>query len=408
MQLPVGARRGFLALSSCVSCLRLSIKPPRSVNYPVIRMSVSNQTRLFAMPAVLEMINPSLVVSTSDKSRVRLDLIEAARGVAAVCVVLYHVARHLDKGQVSSFWAGLFQFGHAGVDLFFVISGFIILHVHYNDVGHRARLWRYAKRRLTRIYPTYWIALALTVSLSVAGAHAWPSSTNALMSVTLLPTNHEPILGVAWTLKFEILFYFIFAVLILQRRMGLTLLGIWLLCVVLDLLHRLPDWGLPGSVFSAFNLEFFFGMGVAFWLHHARLPSARLLLLTGGAAFSGCALLEDFGWIDGYANWVRLPYGLASALLIAGCAAAGRTATQLPGWLSAAGSASYSIYLFHLIFIGVAWKLCGKLGLAGTTFAHLDFFLLSAAGILGGIWISRLIEYPLMDWIRRRLSSWGM
>lgn len=48
----------------------------------------------------------------------RLDLIEVARGLAAILVVLYHVARHLNKAQVSSFWLDLLQFAHAGVDFF--------------------------------------------------------------------------------------------------------------------------------------------------------------------------------------------------------------------------------------------------------------------------------------------------
>ena len=187
-----------------------------------------------------------------------------------------------------------------------------------------------------------------------------------------------------------------------------VLIVIWLLCVTLQFLHALPDWGLPGTLFATYNLEFFLGMGVAYGVRHWKLPSTRVLLVSGGAAFAGCALLENFAWLDGYASWMRLPYGVASALLIAGCATAGRTDWQLPGWLKAAGSASYSIYLFQFVFIGVAWKLLGRLGLDGPAFAHLDFLLLSASGVLGGVGISRLIEYPLMDWIRRHLSKWGL
>jgi exopolysaccharide production protein ExoZ len=350
----------------------------------------------------------SYVVPTSHHPKHRLDLIEAARGIAAVLVVLYHVARHLDKAQVSSFWMVLLQFGHAGVDLFFVVSGFIILHVHYKDIGQSVRLWPYMKRRLTRIYPTYWLALVLTVILSVAGAHGWPNASDLVMSATLLPSRHEPLLGVAWTLQFEIVFYLVFAVLILHRWTGQVLIGIWLLCVSLQLMHYLPDWGLPSSLLAAYNLEFFFGMGVAFGFRHWKLPSAGALLLSGSAAFASCALLENFALVNGYANWMRVPYGLASALLIASCATAGHTAVQVPSWLKAAGSASYSIYLFQFIFIGVVWKVLGKLGWDGATVAHLDFLLLSAAGVLGGIGISRLIEYPLMAWIRRSLGSWGL
>ena len=63
----------------------------------------------------------------------------------------------------------IFQFGHAGVDLFFVISGFIILFVHYDDIGRPERVGRYLGRRLSRIMPAYWVALTFTIVLSLGG-----------------------------------------------------------------------------------------------------------------------------------------------------------------------------------------------------------------------------------------------
>jgi len=70
----------------------------------------------------------------------KLTGIEASRGVAATAVVLYHSARHLDHVYGVPGLMRVFQFGHAGVDLFFVISGFIILFVHYGDLGRPERL----------------------------------------------------------------------------------------------------------------------------------------------------------------------------------------------------------------------------------------------------------------------------
>ena len=68
-------------------------------------------------------------------------------------------------------WRAAFQFGHAGVDLFFVISGFVILFVHWEDIGRPQRISRYAGRRLTRILPIYWVALALTIASRAASLH---------------------------------------------------------------------------------------------------------------------------------------------------------------------------------------------------------------------------------------------
>lgn len=335
----------------------------------------------------------------------RLDLIEGARGLAAVLVVFYHVARHLSTVQETNFWLRIFQFGHSGVDLFFVISGFIIMHVHFKDIGKPRQILQYAKRRLTRIYPIYWVGLVTTIILSTLGGHSFPDTQVILNSVLLLPSNEEPLLGVAWTLKFEILFYLIFSLLIASLRLGQLVIALWLFCVVLKIFHLLPKFDLPDSIFSTYNIEFFMGMVVAYTikLYKDFLPSTVAILLIGTFGFMASALIENIGWVDGYVSWMRLPYGISFALLVTGFALASNPDFQLPVWLQEVGAASYSIYLFQFVWIGVAWKCFGFLGWTGPMVPHFEFLILSASGILGGVAMSRLIEYPIMNWIRRRL-----
>ena len=67
----------------------------------------------------------------------KLTSIEAARGIAAVMVVFYHAARHLKADYNVMPWEGIAQFGHAGVDFFFVLSGFIIFFVHRTSADHK-------------------------------------------------------------------------------------------------------------------------------------------------------------------------------------------------------------------------------------------------------------------------------
>ena len=97
--------------------------------------------------------------------RERLDGVQAARGAAALLVVLYHCGRMLSLPQyVGRIPLGnVFEFGHAGVDFFFVLSGFIIMHVHRGDLGRPGRFGRYAWRRATRIVPMYWVVTAIVV-----------------------------------------------------------------------------------------------------------------------------------------------------------------------------------------------------------------------------------------------------
>jgi exopolysaccharide production protein ExoZ len=334
------------------------------------------------------------------RAAAKLDGIEAGRGLAASAVVLYHAARHLDKSYGMPTLMSAFQFGHAGVDLFFVISGFIILYVHYRDVGMPRRLGHYVGRRFTRVLPTYWVALAITILLATGGGHALPSLSDLAWSVSLLPSNHGLLLDIAWTLRYELVFYAMFCVLILNRTAGIAAMALWLglLVAVFAGGFSVP---VPGSLYGAFNLQFFLGMGAAYVVHNYEVPAPKTLLAVGLAAFALAAGAENVGALDGYTNAARLYYGLPAAMIVLGVALAGRTdALRIPSWLRILGSASYSIYLFQFVFIGIAWKLWLAVGLDKAVPYGLAFVPLAAAGIGGGILMSRWVEHPLIRMVR--------
>jgi peptidoglycan/LPS O-acetylase OafA/YrhL len=333
----------------------------------------------------------------------RLTGIEAGRGVAATAVVLYHAARHLNKVTSAPALMRIFQFGHAGVDFFFVISGFIILYVHERDIGLPTRIGHYTERRFSRVMPTYWVALALTILLASAGGrHGLPSATDALWSILLLPSHAEPLLGVAWTLQYEIVFYAMFAVLIVKRRAGFLAFGLWAAWIVSALNAGATGW-LPGSLNGVLNLEFFAGMGVAIWLKRYKVPAPLLLLVVGIALFAVAGAAEDTGYLDGYGNLARIAYGAASMLTVLALAAADlRQLLRVPALLRVLGAASYSIYLFQFIFIGTIWKILGATGLAHFLPNGVAFIVLASGAVFGGVAASRLVEYPLMRLLRAR------
>ena len=335
------------------------------------------------------------------RAAAKLDGIEAGRGLAASAVVLYHTARHLDKIYGMPTLMSAFRFGHAGVDLFFVISGLIILYVHYRDVGAPRRLGHYVGRRFTRVMPTYWVALAITVLLAIEGGHALPSVADIAWSVSLLPSNRGLLLDIAWTLRFELVFYAVFCALILNRTAGIAVMALWLSLIVAVFIGGYSIPGVPGSLYGAFNLQFFLGMGAAYLLHNYDIPAPKMLLAVGIAAFALVAGAENVGVLDGYTNAARLYYGLPAAAIVLGVALAGRTnALPIPSWLRVLGSASYSIYLFQFVFIGITWKLWLAAGLDRAVPSGLAFVPLAAAGIGGGILMSRWVEHPLIRMVR--------
>ncbi|HEX7873282.1 MAG TPA: acyltransferase [Sphingobium sp.] len=333
--------------------------------------------------------------------RPKLGGIEGLRGIAALAVLVYHAARHVDAAFGMPRLMTLFQAGHVGVDLFFVLSGFLILHVHGADIGRPTRLRHYVRQRFTRVMPLYWIALLFTVAKLAGGGHGIPDAGHFIRSLLLLPGWQEPILGPAWSLQHELLFYLVFAVLILHRGAGLVLLGLWGVFLVCGL-GGMWEGHVPFQIAGHYNLEFFMGMAVA--LAMPRLTRGGLLLGAGAVLLVIAGAVESLGGLDGHGALARLYYGVPSTLVIAGLVALSRRpgGLSLPRWLAGLGGASYSIYLFQFLFMGLAVKLWERAGLNGPEWAMGLFAVMIVAGLAGGLAMTRLVERPLLRLMRGR------
>ncbi len=232
--------------------------------------------------------------------------VEAGRGIAALLVVLLHASHILAIPNYSSHLAfdGLFEFGHAGVDFFFVLSGFIIYYIHQADIGHPSALTGYGAKRCVRIYPVYWVVTALFGAIlffSPTKDRSEQQLATIVTSLFLLPAMQAPILSVAWSLKHEILFYLLFATLFLSHRLGWAVMGVWGLLTAWNIA---VSWatgtpyfdGIAGDLlFRIFNIEFFFGIAVAHLALRSRARYGRTLLVAGAALFLATGLLESFG-----------------------------------------------------------------------------------------------------------------
>ena len=330
--------------------------------------------------------------------------IEISRGIAAIFVILFHVSRHIDEAYKTPLLANALQFGHAGVDLFFVISGFIILYVHYDDIGNPGRFARYVWRRLTRILPAYWVALALTIVMQMFH-HNLPSMAELLWSAFLLPSDSPMILGIAWTLQFEMLFYVMFGLIILNRWVGLSLMASWLIIVIFCAVSGIKLDFLPQQFQSAFVFEFFFGMAVAYIIKQQNIRKPYMLLSAGLLLFITSGIFEILNLLDGFGNLARIAYGVSSAFLILGIVALPRAhAISGTSILRIFGAASYSLYIFQFVFIGAMWQFLTLSGGAALFNPLAQFIILSCASIIGGVLASRLIEQPLIRFCRALTS----
>jgi exopolysaccharide production protein ExoZ len=330
--------------------------------------------------------------------------IQAARGVAALVVVIYHAGRMLSLPQYIGHipLGGFFQFGHAGVDFFFVLSGFIICFVHSRDVGRRERLPRYAWRRVTRIYPIYWVVTGLVMALDLLhhDSAALLAPGHVLMSLLLLPHGQDPVVSVAWTLEHEMLFYGMFALAILSRRLGIAVFGAWAALIVAGLV--VPLGGLPGFVASSYHLQFFMGIATARLVLGGRLRAPLPLAVAGAAAFLGVGLAEDAGLVAWAGVASQILFGLSAAAVVAGIASAEQRGLIRFGAAGAFfGATSYALYLIQIPVIGLVIRALYVGHVIRLAPAWATMLACALAAFVAAALLYQYVERPIMAAIRR-------
>jgi len=354
-------------------------------------------------------------MAPTDRHAPKLASIEAARAIAALAVVLMH-ATHLMRvpqfsGQVAL--GGLFDFGYAGVDFFFVLSGFIITFVHHAELGGgAARCPGYLWKRFVRVFPIYWMVLAMTAGPSILARLATGRTPISELGADDLPGTlllwigggTPEYVGVAWSLQYEVLFYLSFCVLLLHLRGGLALYALWAALVVAQAFGQLPA-ALPWKLGDPHCLQFLMGVATGLMARRATLPLVRGQWLLAAAAFVAAVLYERLGPQGPHAFGGRVALGLASALVLATLVAMERRRpVRVPALLVQLGAASYSLYLAHCLLINIVLASMAKVGLYHALPEALIFSIAVLAAVTGGWLIGRCLELPVVAWLRRRRS----
>ena len=245
--------------------------------------------------------------------------LESSRGVAAIFVVLFHTAAimNLPKYFGAMPLDGFFKFGYAGVDFFFVLSVFIILYAHMEDINNRKKIRIYFLKRFIRIYPLHWIATAIFIAgLLIYPQRNFPELDLVIRSFLLIPLDGYPLGIVAWTLIHEVMFYFIFGLLIFSRWIGSAAILFWSTGIMFNLFY-LPDATdyLQKFIFNIHNLEFLLGMIVALiirkWDYQSFWKTSAVL---GVGVFTFAALMNSHQSEN--SNIVIGLFALGSALII--------------------------------------------------------------------------------------------
>ncbi|ROQ54801.1 peptidoglycan/LPS O-acetylase OafA/YrhL [Rathayibacter sp. PhB152] len=356
------------------------------------------------------MTTPPIVAPATARTPI-FEGVQALRFVAALLVVITHATFYAHERLDDSItvWNG----AAAGVDVFFVVSGFVMA-VTAGPFEVRGG-WRFfAVRRVIRIVPLYWVATTLKIAsiLVLPGAvlHAALTPWTGVASYLFLPARNpdgavEPLLGVGWTLTFETAFYAVFALGLLLRRNVLVFASTVVLVVASGhLLRPVEDWPAWAVYFDPLVLYFAIGMAIG---RIAGLPRARrglLLALGAAAAFTVVAALAPEG-----ISWQRdalFRKGIVTAAFVAVVLAeplvrrlASRRGADrvLRRPLLALGEASYSLYLFHPLIGPVVPAALALIGLRAGVLSVVGTI---AVSLVAGIVVHRWVERPLTRRLR--------
>jgi len=340
----------------------------------------------------------------SDKPSGKIESLQMLRAVAALLVAAFHLnaSAVLNGGYTGVF--NLFEHGESGVDLFFVLSGFIIYFTAAQKPGLTAR--QFLAARFYRIVPPYWAVLACYIGLAVVLAQALgdasklPELQTLLISVFILPYPDHVII-IAWTLALELVFYGIFALSYFRfGRAGLlTAMGIW---VGLSIALRVQDLFDPRPLAFLLHsavLEFLFGILIAMAVLAGRAPLRLPALFLGVALFISYLMS---GTLLGLTASREIVAGIPAAFIVYGLT--GLKGRQ-PASVLLAGDASYLLYLGHLLLFSVLLRAADMAFGFDLLSSSAAMWAMLAAALGVSMALSYYLERPYHAWARRRLKA---
>lgn len=293
--------------------------------------------------------------------------LQASRGAAAFCVMLFHISAMSFKYYQYDL-LGISSIGRSGgVDFFFLLTGFLLFHTYGHKIGTQMTVLPYLTNRLIRIYPFYWlitlIVLPVYFFVPSFGYGFETHKDTIIKSFLLLPQAHGPVLPVAWSLSYFVLFYLAFSLLLaLGKKPALIFASIW---IALTLCHVLRVPLISADIdrhfylsflFSDVNLEFIAGCLLAKWVEHHRSKHYQWLITIGAVGFLLIWINNKYLFAPFHSY---LLYVIPAIFVLLGASSVPEQ-FKLSWWvqaLSKLGNASYAVLLTHLIFISILMKL---------------------------------------------------
>lgn len=350
----------------------------------------------------------------------RLASLQIVRAVAMLLVLFAHIDIFSNAVLNSAFLFGIFRLGGgAGVDLFFVLSGFIITFIHRQDIGRKAKSVSYLIKRFTRIYPAYWIVNMIIIPIHFLfpqfGAGDERNFRKIIDSLLLLPQTNAPVVHAAWSLTNEVYFYLLFGLLIfIGFKKMLPLIILILIGTFIESFFSLsginifPDPKIK-LIFSYYNIEFLLGCLSAFLITKYKINQRKVLLTIGIAFFLFMVIYERFmGDIESLRVYV---YGIPSFFIITALSSYELNKfikipdKWFPRLLVFLGNASFSIYITHQLLISGIGRTLLASGFPERFGIFITLTVITLSTLYIGCIFHLKIEKPLWYYTRTKLLT---
>ena len=317
--------------------------------------------------------------------------LQLLRAFAAFNVVVYHIiSAAASYGYETNLISYLEDWGANGVDIFFVISGFVML---FTQLDNKKTVKDFLILRAIRIIPIYWLLTFTIITIYIVAPSVfremevtteWALASLGFMSNAIV--GKSPIVYLGWTLEWEMLFYLVFGLSLWFRSWAVTL--------------SVTSLALIGIAFAVSNfilLEFLAGLLIALLFKRNGFNSFGKVSLVLGGLLLSLSISEE---VRELVESRVILWGLPSIFIVYGAVAAPQINSKLGKLL---GDASYSIYLIQMLSIPVFYKLLVVLGIELSN----DFLALACliATAIAGTVMYLFIEKPMTHMIKTCVYS---
>lgn len=314
------------------------------------------------------------IVKTNHSSKV--ESIQMLRAIAITLVVINHISNYFARNfGFKPYFLSWGQCGECGVDLFFVISGFVIMYISIINKREISPV-SFVLHRVGRIYPLYWIVSLIYLPLFLVVPSLLNRGSDGVLAVSLwksfllIPSNLAPLIGQGWTLVYEMYFYIIFTLMLLNPKRIILMLSGWATALGISACflggrHIFFTNDVVSGYISPYlhlitdmqSFEFIGGCFVAVIVFSKFRFSQNLGFYS---LIIGIAILLINFYKLNYYNRVFV-YGIPFILIVYGLVSLEKNGKLIvPNFLKVIGDSSYSVYLVHLLVLSAVFKLLHK------------------------------------------------